>query len=50
MPIHRLRVRGEGEYIFKELVKAIEKGKGFEDVRGLSFKRNKKTIKKMGIR
>jgi len=37
-------VRGEGEYTFKELVKAIEKGKGFEEVRGLSFKRNKKTI------
>lgn len=37
-------VRGEGEHTFKELVKAIEKGKGFGDVRGLSFKRNKKTI------
>ena len=37
-------VRGEGEYTFKELIKTIEKGKGFEKVRGLSFKRNKKTI------
>jgi len=37
-------VRGEGEHTFKELVKTIEKEKGFENIRGLSFRKNKKTV------
>lgn len=34
-------VRGEGENTFKELIDAIEKGRGFKDIKGLSYKKNK---------
>lgn len=34
-------VRGEGEYTFKELIGAIEKGKKPENINGLSFRGNK---------
>jgi anaerobic magnesium-protoporphyrin IX monomethyl ester cyclase len=33
-------VRGEGEETFTELVKCVERGAGFEDVLGLSYKTN----------
>lgn len=36
-------VRGEGEITFRELIRAIEKGKDFKAIKGLSF-RNGKTI------
>ena len=36
-------VRGEGEITFKELIRAIEEGRDFKDIKGLSF-RNGKTI------
>jgi radical SAM superfamily enzyme YgiQ (UPF0313 family) len=31
-------VRGEGEITFRELLRAIERGSGFDDIRGLSFR------------
>ena len=31
-------VRGEGEITFREIVEAVESGKGFENVRGISFR------------
>ena len=38
-------VRGEGEKTLLEIAEKIEKGKGFEDIRGLTYRNNGKIIK-----
>lgn len=38
-------VIGEGEETIKELMPALIKGKGFEKIRGIAFKKNKKIIR-----
>lgn len=37
-------LRGEGEDNFKKLIKAIKKNKGFENIKGISYKKNGKKI------
>lgn len=43
-PIFDYLVYGEGEETLYELVKAIDKGNGFEKIKGIVFKRNNKLI------
>ncbi|MFX0003143.1 MAG: B12-binding domain-containing radical SAM protein [Candidatus Hodarchaeota archaeon] len=38
-------VRGEGEETFKEIVESYKKGKTFEDIKGISFKKDGKIIR-----
>ncbi|MCD6331074.1 MAG: cobalamin-dependent protein, partial [Thermoplasmata archaeon] len=37
-------IRGEGEITFSELIRAIEKGKDFKSIRGLSFRKGKTIV------
>ncbi|MCX7920713.1 MAG: B12-binding domain-containing radical SAM protein [Clostridia bacterium] len=43
-PLIDYAIRGEGESVFLELISAIEKNEGFENVKGLNYRKNNKII------